>query len=176
MQHAVSVSPWGFIQVVIASTIRAKGTLFLRCKVGDSLHPWMVWGLLPVWNARVYYWYGRMTAGGRPSQLPAAPELSCARLRPRPGSLKTVNTHQLRPDRCNRRTLTPGPESHILLLPWQPCRQSKTQCTICCDHTLADPGHQPLSGHSHHVHPLWHLDGRFLQGRRVAVVVSKMLN
>ena len=49
-----------------------------------------------------------MTAGGRPSQLPAAPELSCARLRPRPGSLKTVNTHQLRPDRCNRRTLTPG--------------------------------------------------------------------
>ena len=135
MQHAVSVSPWGFIQVVIASTIRAKGTLFLRCKVGDSLHPWMVWGLLPVWNARVYYWYGRMTAGGRPSQLPAAPELSCARLRPRPGSLKTVNTHQLRPDRCNRRTLTPGPESHILLLPWQPCRQSETQCNICCDHT-----------------------------------------
>ena len=28
MQHAVSVSPWGFIQVVIASTIRAKGTDF----------------------------------------------------------------------------------------------------------------------------------------------------
>ena len=96
----------------------------------DSLHP-CVGGLLllRLWNARVYYWYGRITAGGRPWQLAAA--LSCARLRPRAESLKTA---QWTPTSCAPTVVTGGrslsvQETILPRLSWQ----SETQCNICFD-------------------------------------------
>ena len=166
-RHAVSVSSGGFIQVVMAPTIRANKTDFssdIFCRY--SLHPYVVARASSVVKCTCV-----LLIGTDDSWWQAMTAASCARLRPRPESLKTVNTHQLRPDCRHRRTLalrckrtsssaSPGPGNLA--------GNQRLSVTYVVTRP-ADPGHQPLSGR-HHVHPLRHLDGRFLQGRRDAIV------
>ena len=114
--------------------------------------------VLLIWTD--HSWWQAMTAGSCP-QLCSAPS---------PGRVSedcTVNTHQLRPNCRHRRTLTLGAREH----PPPPLLAIRDSVYhMLWPETSGRPGHQPLSGHSHHVHPLRHLDGRFLQGRRIAVV------
>ena len=152
----------------MAPTIRANKTDFssdIFCRY--SLHPYVVAGASSVVKCTCV-----LLIGTDDSWWQAMTAASCARLRPRPESLKTVNTHQLRPDCRHRRTLalrckrpsssavSPGP-GHLA---------GNQRLSAPYVVTRDQPGQQPLSGHSHHVHPLRHLDGRFLQGRRDAIV------
>ena len=115
---------------------------------------------------------GSQLVAGRDSwQLPSAVLLCSAPSPARVSEDCTVNTHQLRPNCRHRRTLalrckrtsssaSPGPGNLA--------GNQRLSVTYVVTRP-ADPGHQPLSGR-HHVHPLRHLDGRFLQGRRDAIV------
>ena len=147
-RHAASVSTWGFIQVVMAPTIRADKTDFssyIFCRY--SLHPYVVAGASFVYKCTCVLlirtddsWWQAMTAASCHPQLCSAPS---------PARVSEDSEHPpVAPGLSSQEDAHSPVQENILLClswPWQPCRQSETQCTICCDQRPADPGHQPLS-------------------------------
>ena len=171
-RHAVSVSSWGFIQVVMAPTIRANKTEFssdIFCRYFFSPPICGDWGLLRVeMHVCIIDTDGwQLVAGHDSCQLSSSAVLGSV---PGPSLWR-----QWTPTSCARTVVTGG---RSLSVQRTSSPASPGPGNLAGNQRLsvpyvvtrpADPGQQPLSGR-HHVHPLRHLDGRFLQGRRDAIV------